>query len=266
MRKVLVILALMVSTAVFAGERLEETVDQTFNVRPGSEFALDNVNGRVVINGWDQPRVRIQAVKKVESRDSDAAREAMRRLKVEIKQTGRRLEVETIYPKREELGIFDFLLGANINASVQYDVSVPRSMNVAVDNVNGSITLTEVAGELELDTTNGKISVVRCSGSVDASTTNGAIHAELTSVTAGRSMRFDTTNGSITLTVPPALAADINAATTNGSVKSDLPLTTTKFSRTSLRGTLNGGGPEIRLRTTNGGISIRSTASAQASN
>jgi hypothetical protein len=40
-------------------------------------------------------------------------------------------------------------------------------------------------------------------------------------------------------------------------VKTDLPITTTEFKRTSLRGTINGGGnAELRLRTTNGSINI----------
>jgi DUF4097 and DUF4098 domain-containing protein YvlB len=265
MRKVLLALALISSSAVY-GDTLTETFDRTFNVRPGTQFELENVNGKVAVTSWDQPRVRIQAVKKVQSRDDGLAAEAMRKLKIDIRQDARELSVDTIYPKKDDFGFIDALLGTNVNASVTYDVTVPRNMNVAVDNVNGGIHVTDVSGELELDTTNGGIEVVRCAGTVDASTTNGGIRAELLTVTPGKTMRFDTTNGGITLIVPPALAAEVNAATTNGSVRSDLPLTTSKFSRTSLRGSLNGGGPEIRLRTTNGGITIRSTDAVRASN
>jgi DUF4097 and DUF4098 domain-containing protein YvlB len=265
MRKALLALALMASTAVY-GETLTETFDRTFNVRPGTQFELENVNGKVEVTGWDQPRVRIHAVKKVQSRDDSVAREAMRKLRIDIRHEARELSVDTIYPKRDDFGFLDALLGINVNASVTYQVSVPRNMNLAIDNVNGAIRATDVSGELEFDTTNGGIDVVRCAGTVDASTTNGGIRAELLTVTPGKTMRFDTTNGGITLVVPPSLAAEVNAATTNGSVRSDLPLTTTKFSRSSIRGSLNGGGPEIRLRTTNGGITIRSTDSVRAAN
>lgn len=258
MRKALLGIVLMCSTAAFA-DSLQEVFDRTIAVRPGTQFELENVNGKVVVNGWDQPRVRIHAVKKVDTRDDRVAEEAMRKLRIEIRQSDKRLSVDTIYPKKDDFNFLDALLGMNVNASVQYEINVPRSMNIAIDNVNGSITLTDVSGELEADTTNGAIEVSRCSGSVDASTTNGAIRVELLSV-ANKPMKFDTTNGSITITVPASLAADLNAATTNGSVRSDLPLTTTKFSRTAIRGTLNGGGAEIRLRTTNGGITIRASS------
>ncbi len=262
MRKSLIALALaLVATTAMARDSATEKFDRTLNVRPGSELEVENVNGRITISAWDQPRVRIQAVKSVRTGDDRAAQEALRKLRIEIKQTGDRITVDTIYPKRDD-NFFGLFFGSSINASVQYEINVPRTMNLSVDNVNGAIAVSDVSGKLELDTTNGKIQVTRCAGTLDASTTNGSIEAELVQVTAGQSMRFETTNGRITLAMPPSVAADINAGTTNGSIRSDLPLETSRFSRTSLRGSLNGGGAEIRLRTTNGGIDIKSTGSA----
>jgi DUF4097 and DUF4098 domain-containing protein YvlB len=261
MRKTLIALALTLVAVSAAADSVTEKFDRTLNVRPGTELEVENVNGRITITAWDQPQVRIHAVKSVRAGDDRAAAEALKQLRIEVKQTGGGVSVDTIYPKRDD-NFFGFMFGENINASVTYEIKVPRSMNLSVDNVNGAIAVTDVSGRLELDTTNGKIQVTRCAGTLDASTTNGAIEAELLQVAAGQSMRFETTNGRITLAVPPTVAADINAGTTNGSIKSELPLATSRFSRTSLRGSLNGGGPEIRLRTTNGGIDIRSTGNA----
>jgi hypothetical protein len=262
------ILALALATTAFAGDEFTETFERTLNVRPGTALEVENVNGSISVSAWDQPRVRIYAVKKVSARDSDVGRAALGALKIEISQSDRFVKIDTIYPKRNDDGnLLDMIFGGsgNVNSQVKYEISVPRAMNIEADTVNGSIKISGVAGEIELDTTNGKIDVVDCSGSVDASTTNGGINVELRSVTAGREMKFETTNGRIALAVPSNLGAEINAATTNGSVRSDLPLVTQRFSRTSLRGTLNGGGPEIKLRTTNGGIDIRA-AGTSASN
>jgi hypothetical protein len=261
MRKALLTFAALtlVASAAIADTRTEN-FDRTLNLRPGSEVEVENVNGRITISSWDQPRVRIQAVKSV--RTSDDAAAALRELRIEVKQTGRGISVDTIYPKQGDSGLFEALFGGNVNASVQYEITVPRNVDLNIGNVNGAIEVENVTGRLELDTTNGKIEVTRCGGSLDASTTNGGIEAELLQVSAGQSMRFETTNGRISLTIPQSLGAEINAGTTNGSIRSDLPLVTSRFSRTSLRGTLNGGGPEIRLRTTNGGIDIKATSAA----
>ena len=85
----------------------------------------------------------------------------------------------------------------------------------------------------------------------------GSVRAELADVTPGKSIRLETTNGRISVAVPRSIAVRVDASTTNGSIKTDLPVTTTEFSHTSLRGTINGGsGAELRLRTTNGSIEI----------
>src|SRR5437588_629357 len=110
---------------------------------------------------------------------------------------------------------------------------------------------------LSLGTTNGHITLARCGGDVDAETTNGGINAELLEVTPGKAVRLETTNGRISLAAPPTLAASIDAANTNGSINTELPVTSTRMRRHTLHGTINGGGPEVRLRTTNGSIEIR---------
>ena len=76
-------------------------------------------------------------------------------------------------------------------------------------------------------------------------------------VTPGKSVRLETTNGGFALLAPRTLAARVDAANTNGSINTELPITTTQTGRHSLRGTINGGGAELRLRTTNGSIEIR---------
>ena len=112
---------------------------------------------------------------------------------------------------------FDWLAGNHVSMSVEYDVTVPRSMDLNVDNTNGAIDISDVRGTLQVSDTNGHIELVRCAGSVEAETTNGAVRAELTEVTAGKSMRLETTNGRITVTVPRSIAARVDASTTNGS-------------------------------------------------
>ena len=257
MRTLLLTATLLVATTAGAAE-LSETIDRTFDVRAGANVVLDNVNGRITVTSWDQPRVRVVAKKEVDG-DRDQLKQALKELRVEMQPRDGGLVITTHYPKEEQgfSSFFDWLSGDHIDANVRYDITVPRTMNLNVSNTNGGILLSHVTGAHELDTTNGKIEVSRCAGSLDASTTNGSIHAELLRVTKGQPLRFETTNGRIEVAVPANAAADIDAATTNGSISSDLPVTTTRTSSNSLRGTINGGGTSMRLRTTNGGITIR---------
>jgi len=257
-RNVMILVAVALVAGSVSASTLEETFDRTFDVRPGALFALNNTNGHIEIRSWDQPRIQVHAVKKVDSRDSDAAKKAMAALKIEPTVSADGLRINTVYPKQNGAGgFFDWLAGSNVSMGVEYEVTVPRSMNLNVDNTNGAIVITEVRGSHHLSTTNGHIELARCGGDVDAETTNGAIKAELDQVNPGKSIRLETTNGRITVGLPKSVAMRVDASTTNGSVNTDLPVTTTEMRHHVLRGTVNGGGSaELHLRTTNGSISI----------
>ncbi|HEX7706791.1 MAG TPA: DUF4097 family beta strand repeat-containing protein [Thermoanaerobaculia bacterium] len=258
MRKILTPLLLVLLATTAGADSLTETIDRTFNVRAGSMVELSNVNGRVTVGSWDQPRVRVIARKQVKASSGDAEK-ILHALRVEMQPQDGGLVVNTHFPKRHSDGgtIFDWLLGNNVEANVQYDVTVPRNMNLTVRNTNGAIEVRQVDGKLKVGTTNGKIALEDCGGSLEASTTNGGIRADFRSVAPGQPFRLQTTNGRIEISLPQSIAADLDASTTNGSIRSDLPVTTTGMSRNTLRGTINGGGTPVRLRTTNGGISIR---------
>lgn len=258
MRKLLILALFAIATSANA-VTLNEKIDRTLDVKPGSELVLSNVNGAVTVRAWDQAKVRIVAEKRAKAGDPDVAKDAMKQLKVDIRQSGDSIVVETKHPRKNDWGLFDFLLGHEVSTGVDYEVYVPRTFNLDVETVNGAVNVSDVSGRLEFSTVNGKIDLTRCGGALEASTTNGGIRAELLKVASSGDIRLSTTNGRITLYVPRSIAADIDADTTNGGIESELPVATTRTSRNSLRGTINGGGTDIRLSTTNGGIDIKTT-------
>ena len=244
---------------------LQETFDRTFDVRPGAQLVLSNVNGRITIHTASEPRVRVHAEKRVESRDADTARRAMTELTIEATPSDGGVRIVTREPRSADSGFLSFLFGDHVESSVTYDVTIPQEFDIDISNVNGAVNVNDASGRLRVETTNGRIEMARCSGTVDASTTNGGIRAELLRVAAAKDLTLETTNGRITLVVPASLAANIDASTTNGSITTDLPVTTKSFDSNSLRGAINGGGPRLRLRTTNGSIEIRATGNQSAS-
>jgi DUF4097 and DUF4098 domain-containing protein YvlB len=247
--------ALLVSTSLHAGE-ITETFDKTFAAKPA--VSVDNVNGSVTVKSWDRAEIRVEAEKTIDG-SGDAAKKAMAELRVDISEEGDALRIRTVHPKRGDGGFFGWLAGSNVDASVRYTVTVPRKTSVDLETVNGRIEVREIEGEMDLETTNGKIEIARSSGRVTAETTNGGINVQLATTTPGR-MELETTNGSVQLELPASFAANLDARTTNGSIKSDFPITVQgTIDRNHLSGALNGGGEELRIRTTNGGIRISKT-------
>src|SRR5687767_11872966 len=99
---------------------LTETVDKTFDVKPGASVVLSNVNGGITVTSWDQPRVRVVATKEVKG-DREDAKEVMKELRVEMQPRNGGLVVKTEYPDHNHgiSSIFDWLTGDHVQAQVR---------------------------------------------------------------------------------------------------------------------------------------------------
>jgi hypothetical protein len=88
-------------------------------------------------------------------------------------------------------------------------------------------------------------------------TTNGQVTLDVAKL-GEDGLSCHTTNGVINVTLPRNLAADLSARVTNGAIDtSNLELVVKEQSRRRLDAAVAGGGPPIKLETTNGAIEIR---------
>lgn len=263
---------LLLGTAAGA-ETLTEKLDRTVPLQPGSQVQLSNVNGGVTLEAWDRDEVRIEAEKKVKAGNADTARKYMSQLKIDITQGAGGLKIDTRYPRRES-GLFDWMFGKDVNADVTYRLHVPRRAALHVVTVNGGVSavgtrgkahlettngglsVKDVQGDMVMETVNGGIDVQRSAGALRAESTNGAIEADLTGLPADGELHLSTTNGGISIRLPRDARLSIDAGTTNGRVRSDLPIEGGQPGKRSLRGDLNGGGGRLYAQTTNGSIEI----------
>ena len=154
------------------------------------------------------------------------------------------------------------------NWSVSFEVLVPKNTNLDLKAHNGGIAIRSVEGSIEFETTNGGVSLADLAGTVKGRTTNGGVNVSLTgSGWRGSGLDVITTNGGVNLSVPETYAANFETGTTNGGFKSEVAALnveqednlgkTDEWSRSKrVRASMNGGGANIRVVTTNGGIKI----------
>jgi DUF4097 and DUF4098 domain-containing protein YvlB len=129
---------------------------------------------------------------------------------------------------------------------------------VDVRTSGGSISLARIRGSVIARTSGGGITIEDATGSVDASTSGGSIRATLSGQINADS-KLSTSGGGITVAIAPNVAADLDARASGGGVSSDVPITVQgTMDDDELRGKINGGGPKLTLRTSGGGIRVRS--------
>ena len=128
-------------------------------------------------------------------------------------------------------------------------------------------------GEMNVESYNGPITMNKIEGSASASTYNGAIEITFDKVTADAPMVFTTYNGNVDISVPDGTKMTTKMKT-NRDIFTDFDTFTlgesqpeTKAGKNGrgysvkyenwVQGKLNGGGPDVTMKTTNGNIYIR---------
>ena len=215
---------LLLASTVAQAATLKDHFDKTVSLKGGSQITLRNVNGSVKLEAWDRDEVRIEADKEVKAGTDSAARKLMDQVRIDVTPGGGGLRIETHAPKRGAGGIWDAMFG--------------------------------VTGDVNAGSTNGAISATRVAGAVKAETTNGEVSVELASLPGGSDLRFASTNGSVHVRLPRDARLSVDAETTNGHVKTDFEVRGAVSGKRSLKGDINGGGGQLKIRTTNGGIEI----------
>ncbi len=127
--------------------------------------------------------------------------------------------------------------------------------NLHADTSGGSVTVMNFAGDAKVESSGGKLRLANIGGKLHAETSGGAISAILSSPVAG-DVSLETSAGAITVVTPPNAGLTIDAETGAGSVRSDLPMTNVHSDDDSLKGTINGGGKKLLLRSGAGAIEI----------
>jgi DUF4097 and DUF4098 domain-containing protein YvlB len=185
--------------------------DQTVNVSKGTKLDVNNFAGDVRVKVWDKDAVRVEV--------THSDREA-----VDIK------------PGEQSLTIRSRSLRGGPPRSLDYAISVPKWMAVAVNGTYADVTMDGVGGDVAVETTRGDIKVSGGSGFVSLKSVQGEIsldkakgRVEVRAVNEGiqladisGDLSAESTNGSIIL--DRIDSGNVDLYTVNGNISYDGPI------------------------------------------
>lgn len=264
-------------------ERAGEDFDLNFDAPVAGRVEITNANGKTRVIGEDRDDVVLRGHKNARAESDQAARTLLDAIRVRSEDLAGVLILEAEIPRKW-----------NRHGSIDLELRVPRDTEIDISSANGkvclqglhhgvrahssngSMRLEDILGDIDLTTanakvcckctcgrlvarsSNGKIEVSEHSGSLDATTSNGLIHATLHALSHADGVTLATSNGRIVLELPDEPDADVDIRVDNGVIRSDLALgNEVRESAGRLRGRLGRGGSPIKLRTSNGTISVR---------
>jgi DUF4097 and DUF4098 domain-containing protein YvlB len=273
---------------------------KTFKVTGQPELVLDTFDGAIELHSWDRQEIEVE----IEKRAMEQT--LLDEIKIDARQQGDQIIIKVTGPSRTlHRGV---TIGVNISPTARLRVVVPRHANINATSGDGSIRAEAITGRLVLHTNDGGVSGNRLGGEIqirsgdgsirlentagtlDLETTDGTINLEakpsvLRARTGDGSIRatiepdtvmadhweLTTSDGSVTVTLPGLFDAEIDAETSDGSVRSSHPLLDDESRerrregedgderrerRRTLRSKMGDGGKTFRIRTGDGTIRL----------
>jgi hypothetical protein len=156
----------------------------------------------------------------------------------------------------------------NVQMGVRIPVSITTSNGLialagtdapaTLETTNGPIEVSNTSGQTTARSTNGAIRFAGHRGPLDVRTTNGPVTCDIDVLIPTDAVVLQTSNAAVTLNIPAATQADFDALTSNAEATVDgFPdVNFTRSDRDHKTGTINGGGADLALSTSNGRVEI----------
>lgn len=125
--------------------------------------------------------------------------------------------------------------------------------NIRATTSGGNVEANKITGELITHTSGGNIDLTDMSGSLEASTSGGNIEVEMNET--GKFVRLSNSGGSVHLEMPKGKGLDLDIHG-DGIRTQGLSNFSGSMEKTSINGTVNGGGTPVDIHAGSGGVTI----------
>ncbi|HEX8890808.1 MAG TPA: hypothetical protein VF779_16780 [Pyrinomonadaceae bacterium] len=201
-------------------------------------------NGGISVKGWDRNETLVRY--KIQTQAPTQAEADSLASQVRVNTSGGQVRAEG--PETQNQAWW----------SVSYEIFVPRQSDVALHAHNGGISIGDVHGRISFETVNGGVSLRRLGGNVTGETVNGGLSIELAGTNwDGEGLNARTTNGGLSVSVPENYSAHLETGTVNGGFTVSPTIAQIARETKRLSVDLGSGGQNLRIYTTNGGVSIK---------
>ena len=198
---------MLTTLATLVALGIAQQTDTTIPVRAGARLEVSNFGGEIAVKTWSKSAVRIAANHSSRDRISIDATDQY----VRVKSQGRRgpsqlVEYDITVPTSMALAL----------SGVYTDISVDGSQGeITAETVEGSVKVSGGAGNVSLKSVQGEVTLEKARGRIALSSVNEAI----TATAISGDVSAETVNGDITLTQIESASTD--ATTVNGDITYD---------------------------------------------
>ena len=222
------------------------------NVIEKPEITITNIKGNITISTWRQSKVLIETTKNANEADLT------------------NLIVSTnIDAKKSHIHIISKSENEKQKGEIDFNIIIPENSSlITAKTEKGTINIKEVNGKIEAITGVGNINIQNSQKTIFAKTKKrGTIKVSLKELNKKDKCTLETNSGTIIISLPEDIQANINAKTEKGTIRSEQEITISpikmKLNHKSfeefvknINGTIGSGGANITIASQNGSIKI----------
>jgi len=254
--------------------------NQTYQLPQGARVEISSIRGSVKITNTDSATAEVQVIRTARTRaDLDYH-------KIEVAQTGNTLVVRGVQEPEDRRG-------RNIQVNHQIILKLPRSIDLSVTSVSGSLQSGDVDGQVHVssisgsanfgnvggklqvnsvsgsvevgnvgadarvNSVSGNVGLGQVNGSLDVTSVSGGVKAALASLSP-HGIHINSVSGSIEIGFKSEVNADFTAEHVSGQVYLDVPNVTRESEEKSsnVRARIGAGGTPITISSVSGSIRL----------
>ncbi len=274
---IIILSSLIISQNAFSKDIIKKEVIKktlTYSQSVDSrEFLIDNINGSISVVGEKRKDVLLVIHKKIRARSTKKQEKANKEIILDISENGDVISIYVDTPYRKEDGSVNHrgYRHCGYEVTFNFEVKIPSDTEIYLKTINdGDIWVKNVRGDYDVDNINGSITMSGLAGSGKVYALNGEVELDFDK-NPKSDCYFGSLNGDVDINLQDNFSADFLIKTFNGDVYTDFPVTYLphqaiekkkkggKFiyktgKRTKVR--VGNGGPLIELDGFNGDINL----------
>ena len=278
----------------FLTETTLEDITEVFPVASGGKLTINTDFGAIDVQSEARDTVSVRVQRTAELKADRRAGEILKNFNVQMTHEASDVKIEAKFKGGQR-----HWRKAKERLDIRFDIVVPQHYSLDLKTTGDSISAVDITGDVNArtaggelrfenitgyingSTAGGNIILRRCNGGTNVKTAGGSIEVEndgpVVARTKGGSIQchlreasadqdllldLETMGGNINLSVSPDIAATVEAKVLGGTVTTELPVAaelTGPVRPNQLEGTLNGGGPLLKLRSFGGNVTLKKT-------
>jgi len=256
-----------------SSQQQSDHLQKAFTVSPGGSLNVENYKGTIHVAAAEGNQVVVDVQKRFEGGSDSDRKWWMENVKINFQNDPTHVNVKVEYPHDDCtfcFGLHDY------TAVVELEIHVPRQINVSLDGYKPDVRISGVEGNIAIKSYKSPMLVQETTGSIHIDTYKDTIRlqnikirgdlqvksykadTEVNARELGQSAELETEKGDITVRVPGNAGLNVDySGGRRASFHSDFQMAVTSGSGEDVRGTVNGGGTKLRLRTVKGSVTLQ---------